>query len=86
MPWERSVSWQSGGMTPIFFCRGEDFLAQVIPPLVKFAFVFIDPLFGHVMRGMRRTRRKIGEEWLVRRERLLLAYPLDRLVRRSSVR
>ena len=55
----------------------EGLLAQLVPALIELALVLVEPLRRHMMRGVRRARRKIGEERLVRHERLLLADPLD---------
>ena len=60
---------------------GKRLLAELVPPLVELAFVLIRPLLGHMMRSVGRARREIGEERLVRHQRLLLADPLDRLIR-----
>ena len=58
----------------------EDLLAQLVPALIELALVLVDPLLGHVVRGMAGAGREIHEERLVRHQRLLLARPLDRLV------
>src|SRR5438270_3754786 len=66
---------------PELFLPGEDLLTQLVPSLVEFAFVFVDPLLAHLMWSVRCTRREIDEEWLIRHKCLLLPDPLDRLIR-----
>ena len=58
----------------------EDPLTARVPPVVELARVLVRPLLRHVVRRVRRTRREVGEERLVRHQRLLLADPPDRLV------
>ena len=55
-------------------------LAHLVPAGVEAALVLVDPLLGHVVRRMRRARREIHEERLVRRESLLELHPGDGLV------
>ena len=50
---------------------------QRIPPLVVFALVLGDPLLRHVVRSVRRPRREVDEERLVRCQRLLLIDVVD---------
>ena len=59
----------------------ERFLAQLVPALVELALVLLDPVLRHVVRRVAGARREIHEERLVGHQRLLLARPLDRLVR-----
>ena len=58
----------------------ENLLAQLVPPLVELALVFIRPLFGHVVRRMASAGCEIHEERLVGHQRLLLPHPGDSLV------
>ena len=58
---------------------GEGLLAQLVPALVELALVLVGPFLRHVVRCVGRARREVGEEGLVRHQRLLLADPLDRL-------
>ena len=67
-------------MTPSVFCRAIGFLAQLVPALVEFALVLVGPLLGHMVGGVRRARREVDEEGLVRGERLLLRHPRHGLV------
>ena len=60
---------------------GERPLAQRVPAVVERALVLVGPLRSDVVRCVRRAGREVREEGLVRHERLLLADPLDRLVR-----
>ncbi len=66
-------------MTPSCLLPGEGLLAQLVPAVVEFALVLVSPFLRHMMGRMRRARREIGEEGLVRHQRLLLADPVDRL-------
>ena len=45
---------------------GNGFFPQLIPALVKFAFVLVGPLLGHMVGGVCRARREVDEEGLVR--------------------
>ena len=76
----RGVSWQSGGMTPSFFCRAKRLFAQLVPALVELALVLVGPLLGHVVRRVGRAGREVDEERLVGCQRLLLRDPGHRLV------
>ena len=58
----------------------EGLLAQLVPAAAELALVLRDPLLGHVVRGVRRAGGEVHVERLVRRERLLGADPVDRLV------
>ena len=58
----------------------EGLLAQRVPARVEAALVLVRPFLGHVVRGVRRAGREIGEERLVGHQRLLRAHPVDRLV------
>ena len=49
---------------------GQRLLAQLVPALVELALVLGDPLLRHVVRRVRGARREVGEERLVRRQRL----------------
>ena len=59
----------------------EGLLAQLVPALIELALVLVDPLLRHVVRRVAGARREVHEERLVGHQRLLLARPLDRLVR-----
>ena len=59
---------------------GEGALALRVPAVVELARVLVGPLLRHVVRGVRRARREVDEERLVRHQRLLLAHPADGLV------
>src|SRR5271170_2174183 len=54
---------------PEFLLAGEDLFAQLVPALIKLAFVLADPVLGYVMRGMASARCKVHEERLVRHQR-----------------
>src|ERR1700752_2644731 len=62
------------------FLPGKRFLAHLVPALVELAFVLRDPVLRYVVRGVRYSRRKVDEERLVGRNRLLLADVTDRLI------
>ena len=59
----------------------ERFFAQLVPALIELALVLLDPVLRHVVRRVAGARSEIHEERLVGHQRLLLARPLDRLVR-----
>ena len=59
----------------------EGLLAHHVPARVEPTLVLRDPLLRRVVRGVRRARREVHEEGLVRRQRLLELHPGDRLVR-----
>ena len=59
----------------------EGLLAVLVPAAVELALELRDPLLRHVVRRVRRAGGEVGEERLVRRQRLLAADPLDGLVR-----
>ena len=59
----------------------KNLFAQLVPALIELALVLVDPLLRHVVRRVAGARREIHEERLVGHQRLLLARPLDRLVR-----
>ncbi len=59
----------------------EALLAQRVPALVELPLVLVRPLDRHVVRRVRGARGEVGEERLVRHQRLLLADPGDRAVR-----
>src|SRR3954452_21485796 len=44
------------------FLTGEDLFAQLVPPLIELAFIFVDPLLAHLMRGVRSSRSEISEK------------------------
>ena len=69
-----------GDDTQLLLSR-ERFLAQLVPALIELALVLVGPLLRHVVRRMAGARREVHEERLVGHQRLLLARPLDRLVR-----
>ena len=58
----------------------ERLLAELVPALVELALVLGRPLGRDMVRGVRRARRVVDEERLVRHQRLLLADPVDRVV------
>ena len=70
----------AGGDDAELDLAGQRLLAELVPALVELALVLGDPLLRHVVRGVRGTRGEVGEERLVRRQRLLGVRPLDRLV------
>ena len=59
---------------------GERLLAQLVPAAAELPLVLGDPLLGHVVRGVRRAGGEVHVEGLVRRQGLLGADPVDRLV------
>ena len=59
---------------------GEGLLAVLVPAAVELALELRDPLLRHVMRRVRGAGGEVGEERLVRGQRLLAADPLDGLV------
>ena len=70
----------AGGNDAELDLAGQRLLAELVPALVELALVLGDPLLRHVVRGVRGARREVDEERLVRRQRLLGARPVDRLV------
>ena len=58
----------------------EGLFAQLVPAVIELALVQVRPILGHMVRGVGGARREVDEERLVRRQRLLLADPGDRLV------
>ena len=56
------------------------FVANLVPALIELALVLGDPLLRHMVRRVRGARREVGEERLIRRDRLLEVGPFDRLV------
>ena len=76
----RSVSSASGGITPSSCCRAKVSSRSASQPCVEAALVLVRPLDRHVVRRVRGARREVGEERLVRHQRLLLADPVDRAV------
>src|SRR6185369_2721594 len=63
-----------------FFLTCKRLLAQLVPTLIEFAFVFVRPFFWNVMRSMGCARGIIDKERPVGSECLLLTYPGDRVV------
>ncbi len=63
-----------------FLLSGERFFTQLVPALIKLSTILFDPFFRSVMGSMRSPGSEIREERLVRRQRLLVADPLDRLI------
>ena len=59
---------------------GEHLLAPGVPPLVEHAPVGVDPLGGHVVRGVHGAEREVQEEGLARRPLLLVLHHADGLV------
>ena len=76
----RAVSSASAGMIAELPLPRDGLLAQRVPAGVEPAGVAVRPLLRHVVRGMRGAGREVGEERLVRHQRLLLGDPLDRPV------
>ena len=70
-----------GGNDAELLLAREDLLAQLVPALIELALVLVGPLLRHVVRRVAGARREVHEERLVGHQRLLLARPLDRLVR-----
>src|SRR3954464_13608495 len=68
------------GQDPELLLVLEDELAVLLVPHVEAALVLVGPLLRRVVRGMRRARRVVEEEWLVGRDGLRVADDLDRLV------
>ena len=66
---------------PELLLAGEGALALRIPAVVELALVLVRPLLRHMVRCVRRTRREVDEERLVRHQRLLLADPAHTVVR-----
>src|SRR5437773_8623377 len=54
--------------------------SQLVPSLIKLAFVLVSPLFRNMMRRVTRACSKVNIEWLVRSKRLLCLYPVNCLV------
>ena len=65
---------------PELLLPGEGALALDVPAVVELAGVLVGPLLRHVVRRVRRARREVDEERLVRHQRLLLAHPAHRAV------
>ena len=65
---------------PQLLLAGEGLFTQRVPALVELALVLVSPFLRHMVRRVRRARRKVDEERLVRGETLLLSDPGDRLV------
>jgi len=63
-----------------FNLPGQNFLAQFVPPLVKFSFPASDPLGRHMVRGMNGTGGVINKKRLNRGQCLLVFDPGDCLV------
>ena len=59
-------------------CKG--FFAHFVPTNGKLTLVLTSPFLGHMVRGVRRTRRKVYEEGFVGHQRLLLANPVDGMI------
>ena len=59
---------------------GEGALALFVPAVDELALVLLDPLLGHVVRGVRRAGREVHEERLVWHQCLLRAHPVDSVV------
>jgi hypothetical protein len=56
---------------------GECTLPLHVPAVIEGTFVTVGPLLGDVVRGVRRARREIHKERLLRHQRLLLTHPRD---------
>ena len=65
---------------PELLLAGERPLAQGVPAVVELALVPVGPLGRHMVRRVGRAGSEVGEERLVRHQRLLLPEPRDRLV------
>src|SRR5678815_2352701 len=66
------------------FLLCKSLFTQFIPSPIKFTFVFITPFFRNMMWSMQCSSGKVNIEGLVRRQRLLRLYPIDRLVSHVS--
>src|SRR5438128_9164308 len=53
----------------------ERLLAQLVPALVKLAFVFVAPFLGYLVRRMSCSSREVEKERFVRRLRFLITNP-----------
>ena len=72
--------WCQGGVGrhhPQCLLSGQGFFPQFVPALIEFAFVFIYPFFGHLVRGMGAAGSEIDEERFVGSEGLFVVHPLD---------
>ena len=70
----------AGGNDAELDLASERLFAEFVPALIELAFVFGDPLFGHVVRSMRCSRSEVDEEGFVRREGLLEFHPVDGMI------
>ena len=70
-----------GGHHPQLLLPRDGFLTQRVPARVEAAAVFVRPLRRNVVRRVRGPGGVVHEEGLVGHQRLLLAHPVDRVVR-----
>ena len=77
----RAVSSASAGMTPSFFCRAKVSSRSLSQPWSNLPLYLSIHSFGTWCGAWRGAGREVHEERLVGHQRLLLAHPLDRLVR-----
>ena len=54
---------------------GEDLLPERVPARIEATAVAVDPVLGHVVRGVRRAGREVRKERPVGHQRLLLTHP-----------
>ena len=64
-----------------FLLTFQSYLAIAVPSGIKLAFEFVDPFFGHVVRGMSGPRRYVKKERPLRIDCLFALHPGDRVVR-----
>ena len=76
----RSVELRVGRDHAELLLLRERSLALRVPAVVELPLVLVRPFRRHVVRRVRRARREVDEEGLVRHQRLLLLDPVDRLV------
>ena len=67
------------------FLTGKSLLAQLVPPLIKFALVFGDPLGLRMLGGMNSARCHVAKKGFLRGHRLLHLDPTDRLIGQIKV-
>ena len=66
------------GDDPELLLPPERTLPLHVPAVVELTLVAVGPLLRYVMRSMRRARREIHKERLLRHQSLLLTHPRDR--------
>ena len=85
---ESRVAWREfrvGGNHAELFLPRERLFTQFVPALVEFAFVFVAPFLGHLMRRVACAGREIEKEGLIRRLRFLVSNPVDRVLNHRVV-